>query len=444
MAVFHDVSELHSHKEKLRLRLHYDTLTGLANRQLFLDRLQVALKQAHKHGEMVGILSLDLDHFKKVNDSLGPQYGDEFLTLAAQRLQSCCQEEDTVARLGGDEFGLLLPGISSPETLIQRIQQLQQQMNEPFALAGEDVVISCTIGVSCYPEDGGDPHSLLSYSDMALYQAKLSEIGSYAFYHPQLQEGFQKRLRMEGQLHQAFKNQEFLLHYQPKVDPQSGHICGCEALVRWQRPGEGMVSPGEFLPILENAGLMRPLGLWVLEEAARQMRLWRQAGFTQARMAVNLSAKQFQSPELAEIILRILHEQQLPAKALTVEITEDAILDDIDGTLPILHQLSQAGIALSLDDFGTGYSSLSYLQRLPMDEVKIDKSFVMDIPDKADDIAIVKAIVSLSHNLGLRTVAEGVETSVQRDYLATLGCHCYQGFFFSRPLPAAAFSQLLN
>jgi len=423
---------------------YYDTVTQLPNRALFEDRLTQAVSIAKVNGQTLGVLFISLDQFKKVNDSLGHGPGDGLLREFAARLKSCISKSDTVARFGNDEFALLRTQIKGTEDVIETIASLSQVLKFAFDLPGHELYATVSVGVSLFPLDGSDSHTLLKNAGAALYKAKRSGGANYQFFTADMHELASRRLALETNLRRALQNQEFLLHYQPRVSVDSLQITGVEALVRWQHPQLGLVSPSEFIPLAEDTGLIVPIGEWVLREACEQNRRWQEQGFAPVQMAVNISARQFHDQHLPQTVIRILDESGLSPEHLELELTESSIMQNAEFAEGVLNRWKNMGIKISIDDFGTGFSSLASLKRLPIDALKIDQSFVRDANTDADDAAIVMAIITLAHNLRLRVVAEGVETEEQLRFLQLLRCDEIQGNFFTKPLPADAVVSLFD
>jgi diguanylate cyclase len=426
---------------------HYDSLTNLPNRALFLDRLDQELTRAQRDNRMVAVLSAGLDRFKHVNDSFGHLVGDQLLQAVAGRLTSHVRACDTVARIAGDEFCLVLTGLKAAHEAGEVAQKIIDSFaHNPISIGDSEIFITLTIGGSIYPFDGLNTTTLLKNADAALHQAKDEGRNNFQYYEAQMNATAWQRLKMETELRRALEREEFVLYYQPKVDMESEKIVGMEALLRWQSPERGLVAPGEFIPLLEETGLILPVGEWVLRAACKQARAWQTAGLADIHIAVNLSTLQFKQPEFASLVLGILKENGLdPALgAIELELTESLLMNNAAGAIETLAKLREAGIQFSIDDFGTGYSSLSYLKRFPISSLKIDQSFVRDLSINNEDEAIVAAIIALGHSLGLNVIAEGVETTAQFDQLRKKGCNEMQGYLFSRPVPAAEMTQLLQ
>ena len=423
---------------------YYDTVTQLPNRALFEDRVTQAVSIAKATGQSLGVLFISLDQFKKVNDSLGHGPGDSLLREFAERLKSCIQKSDTVARFGNDEFALLRTQINGTKDVIETIASLSQVLKFSFDLPGHEVYATASVGVSLFPMDGEDSHTLLKNAGAALYKAKKSGGANYQFFTADMHDLATSRLALETSLRRAIQNEEFLIHYQPRVSIDSLAMTGVEALVRWQHPQLGLVSPSEFIPLAEDTGLIIPIGEWVLRQACEQNRRWQDQGFAPIQMAVNISARQFHDQELSQTVIRILRDSGLAPGHLELELTESSIMQNAEFAADVLTRWKRMGINISIDDFGTGFSSLASLKRLPIDALKIDQSFVRDATTDQDDGAIVMAIITLAHNLRLRVVAEGVETEEQLRFLQLLRCDEIQGYFFSKPLLPEAFVSLFD
>jgi diguanylate cyclase (GGDEF)-like protein len=426
---------------------HYDTLTNLPNRLLFLDRLDQELTRAQRDQCMVAVLSINLDRFKQINDSFGHPVGDQLLQAAAERLKSFVRACDTVARIAGDEFSLVLTGVKATHAAGEVAQKILDSFANTAILAGDnEIFVTLSIGISIYPVDGVNTTTLLMNANAAVHQAKDEGRNNFQYYAGQMNASAWKHLKLETELRHALVREEFVLHYQPKVDLESGKIVGMEALLRWQSPERGLVAPGEFIPLLEETGLILPVGEWVLRAACKQARVWQLAGIQDVRIAVNLSTLQFKQPDFTGVVLGILNEYGLdPALgAIELELTESLLMNNAAGAVETLIKLHEAGIQFSIDDFGTGYSSLSYLKRFPISSLKIDQSFVRDLSTNQGDEAIVAAIIALGHSLGLNVIAEGVETASQLAQLRKKGCNEMQGFLFSRAVPAADMTHLLQ
>jgi diguanylate cyclase (GGDEF)-like protein len=423
---------------------YYDTVTQLPNRALFEDRLTQAVSIAKAMGQSLGVLFISLDQFKKVNDSLGHGPGDSLLREFAERLKSCIQKSDTVARFGNDEFALLRTQINGTKDVIETIGSLSQVLKFSFDLPGHELYATASVGVSLFPLDGEDCHTLLKNAGAALYKAKRSGGANYQFYTADMHELASRRLALETNLRRAIQNEEFLIHYQPIVSVDSLAITGVEALVRWQHPQLGLVSPSEFIPLAEDTGLIVPIGEWVLRQACEQNRRWQEQGFAAIQVAVNISARQFHDRDLSHTVIRILRESGLAPQHLELELTESSIMQNAEFAADVLTRWKSLGIKISIDDFGTGFSSLASLKRLPLDALKIDQSFVRDATSDPDDAAIVMAIITLAHNMRLKVVAEGVETEEQLRFLQLLRCDEIQGYFFSKPLPSNALESIFD
>jgi diguanylate cyclase (GGDEF)-like protein/PAS domain S-box-containing protein len=443
IGIFSDISKLKADAEHIEFLAHYDPLTQLPNRLLLKDRVAQALAVRQRHGGKLAVLFLDLDRFKVINDSLGHAVGDALLVGVANRLLESVRETDTVSRLGGDEFVVLLSEIHSGDEAAQVGQKILRLMQEVFQVGEHQLAVTPSIGIALAPDDGEEFDALLKNADAAMYTAKQGGRNSYAFFTPSMNAGALERLSMESSLRRALERQEFQLHYQPKVDVDSGRIRGLEALLRWQHPDLGWVPPSRFIPLAEETGQIAAIGHWVLHAACRQNRLWQDQGLLAVPVAVNLSALQFRQRQLKDLVLDALKGSGLEAGFLELELTESMLMEDAAGAAAMLAELRRVGVGLSIDDFGTGYSSLSYLKRLPINALKIDQSFVRDIAGDADDAAIVSAVISMAHDLHLNVIAEGVETLEQLRFLRAHQCNEAQGFLFSRPLPADETAALL-
>lgn len=426
-----------SAEDRLAYLAQFDALTGLPNHNLYVERLSQTLRQTEWQGRRVGVLFVDVDRFKSVNDKLGHSGGDAVLMQVARRLQSCARPNDTVARLSGDEFALLLDHLDGLEEAAAVAECVIASLAKPFRVDTREVYVSASLGISVSPADGSTSDSLLKHADLAMYRAKQSGRNTYRFFAAEMNERAAEHHRMEGDLRGAVDRHEFVLHYQPKADLKSGAISGFEALLRWNHPLRGLVPPAEFIPILEDTGLIDEVGDWVIRQACEQIRLWQLAGLPHYPVAVNLSARQFTQSGLETTIGSILDESQIDAGLLEIELTESVLMSDSEDALRVLDNIKQRGIRLSVDDFGTGYSSLAYLKRFPLDSLKIDRAFIRDITTDSGGATIAKAIINLAHSLKLKVVAEGVEKQAQLDFLRDHGCDEIQGFLFARPMPAA-------
>lgn len=437
--VLNDVTERQYANQHIHHLAYYDALTDLPNQRLMIDRLTQALAQAHRENELVGVVFIDLDNFKVVNDTLGHAAGDILLKEAAQRLSSTVHEGDSVARYGGDVFVVLLTGATYLEEITALVQELLATFSMPFLIDGHENYTSASMGISVYPHDGHDVHTLIKNADMAVYRAKAVGRNQYQFFTADMNASLFTRLTLENALARALEREEFLLYYQPQVDIESGIVIGAEALLRWNHPKLGLVPPNQFIPLAEENGLIIPIGEWVLKEACRQAKSWQNEGLTDLQIAVNLSATQFRSPNLLRCIQNALDESGLDPHYLELELTESMIMSNVESTLDFLAVLKSMHIHLALDDFGTGYSSLNYLKRCPLDLIKIDQTFVYDIATDSDDQALVKAIIMIARSLRLEVIAEGVEHPAQLDILRQEGCNLIQGYYYSKPVPAHEF-----
>jgi diguanylate cyclase (GGDEF)-like protein/PAS domain S-box-containing protein len=443
-AIFRDISERRLAQEQLYHMAHHDTLTGLPNRLFFTDRLKQARAMAKRLKHQMAVLFLDLDRFKLINDSLGHAVGDKLLQEMAVRLGACVRESDTIARLGGDEFTAILSEISSPDDAEKVARKIIKSLARPVLIDGQELFITTSLGISCYPRDGEAPEELIKKADLAMYHAKAQGRNNFQHYDPVMDLDSDRRLAMESGLRRAIDRQELRLFYQPKVDAQSGRITALEALLRWQHPEFGLLPPADFISLAEEVGLIGSIGEWVLREACRQTRIWQDAGLPMVRMAVNISGHQLQQKDFVATIRSILAETGLEPNWLELEITETVIMQNPDFAVRIIGELGSQGVAISIDDFGTGYSSLAHLKRFNVGTLKIDKSFVRDVETNPTDAAIAAAIIAMGNSLNLKVIAEGVETAGQLSFLRERSCDELQGYLFSRPVPATEVEVLLR
>jgi len=432
------VLEQQAAEARIQQLAHFDSLTGLPNRVLLHERSSQAIQMARRNGEPLALLFLDLDHFKNVNDSLGHRVGDELLKVLAQRLKLTVREQDTVSRLGGDEFLLLLPGTDAAGAA-RVAAKVMAQATQPFQIDQNELTVTPSIGIALFPGDGVDFDTLSKRADIAMYRAKRDGRNSFRFFTEEMQAQSLRSLQLESALRRALARGQLRLHYQPQILLEGNRVIGAEALLRWQHPELGMVSPAEFIPIAEASGLILSIGEWVIREAVQQLKRWLDGGMAPIKVAVNLSSVQFRHADLPTLVTRILNEAGLPPELLELELTEGVAMVDPRAAIAVMDDLFKRGVRMSIDDFGTGHSSLSYLKKFRVYKLKIDQSFVRDITDDPEDKAIVSAIISMSASLGLRTIAEGVETQGQLDFLRERGCKEVQGFFFSPALPADEF-----
>jgi diguanylate cyclase (GGDEF)-like protein/PAS domain S-box-containing protein len=444
IGLFRDITEAHNAVEKLWHRDNFDALTELPNRNLFLDRLLQALVTAGREDLRVALLFIGLDGFKNINDSLGHWVGDKVLQEAARRFQSCLRKGDTAARYGGDEFTLVLSGVRSSDEVETTLRTLLEALQEPFVIEHHHVLISCSIGICLWPGDGEDVEALMRNATAAMQQAKLAGRNTFRFFTPEMDARAQSRSRLADELAGALDQGEFHLMFQPLMDVQSGRVVGAETLLRWHNRYLGVVSPEQFVPLAEELGLIGPIGEWLITEACREALSWRNLGLGDISVAVNVSPRQFRQADIVAIVEKALAETGLPARLLTIEITEGILLANSGEVTGRLERLRQLGILLSVDDFGTGYSSLSYLKTLPVDVLKIDRSFIASVLDNRDDATLVEAIIAMGHSMRLEVVAEGVETEAQLHYLAELGCDIIQGYHFSPPLIGGRFQAFVT
>lgn len=435
VAMVMDITERKAAEDRISFLAYHDELTELPNRNLFLDRLQQAIYDADREERLVGVMFLDLDRFKTINDSLGHTVGDQLLVQAGKRLQKLLRAGDSIARLGGDEFSIVITGINNVVDCTRIADKVRESMTRPFEIGGRELVVTASIGITMYPFDDNEIHGLLKNADIAMYHAKEAGRNNYQFYSASMAEAAAERLGVELNMRQALAQNQFVLHYQPILDLREKCIVGVETLVRWQHPERGLIGPDTFIPIAEETGLIVQLGDWVLRNACEHARVLEDMDLRVPRVAVNLSPRQFQDPSLVAGLRKIFHETGFDPGMLDLEITESLLMDNVEVVNRQLNELTEIGIQLSIDDFGTGYSSLSYLRQLPITNLKIDRSFVDELPENADDAAIVGSIISMAHYLGMKTIAEGVETEAQLKFLQKAGCDIAQGYLISKPLP---------
>lgn len=443
LVIARDISERKRHEDELLYQACHDALTGLPNRSLILERLQRAIFHVKRNQSLLAVAYLDLDHLKDINDTMGHSVGDELLRQAASRINGVLRQGDTVGRQGGDEFILLLPDITHMDDVTVVAEKILATLARPFMLGGRELYVTGSLGLSICPSDGEDAESLLRNADVAMYRVKEEGRNAFRFYGPEMDARTRARVEIEHDLRLAIKQEELVLHYQPRVSLVSGAVQGFEALVRWNHPDKGLIGPARFIGVAEDTGLIVPLGYWVLLESCRRARQWQDMGHSGMRISVNLSARQFRDPGLVERVKWVLSETRLDPAFLELEITESTVMYDSEVAISTLRALKRLGITLSVDDFGTGYSSLSYLKLFPIDVLKVDRSFVRNITTDSNDAAIVRAIVTLAHSLGLVVVAEGAEEAAQVDFLRLVKCDELQGFYFSRPLSDADAELLL-
>ena len=442
--VFHDVSAARAMSQQMTHSAQHDVVTNLPNRMLLHDRISQSISLARRQNRPLAVLFLDLDRFKHINDSLGHAVGDQLLQSISERLLAGVRNSDTVSRQGGDEFVILLSEISHPEDAATSARKILLSLNAPHNIEGHDLDIAGSIGISIYPGDGEDAETLIKNADTAMYHAKENGRNNFQFFKPEMNLQAVERQSLEGSLRHALDRCEFLLHYQPKIDLFTGQITGAEALIRWQHPERGLVSPAQFVPIAEDCGLILPIGRWVLREACKQAREWQCAGLPFKRVSINVSASEFRGKTFLEQVRTTLRETGLEARYLDLELTEGVLMQNAKSTASVLQELKRMGVHLAVDDFGTGYSSLSYLRQFPIDVLKIDQSFVRQISGDPNDSAIVRAIIDMGKNLKQRVIAEGIETHEQLALLQSWHCAEGQGYLFSRPVPAAQFAHLLQ
>ncbi len=442
--VARDVTERKIAEETINFQAYHDLLTKLPNRALLRDRLSLAISQAKRGNESLAVMFLDLDRFKNINDSLGHMIGDELLQQVSIRLKECIREGDTLARFGGDEFTLMLPKLHNDrEDASKLAKKITGTLKQPFIVDGHELYVSASIGIAMYPQDGTNIESLIKHADVAMYHVKGQGKNGYQFYSNEMNAPYIVKLELDTGIHKALDNNEFNLVYQPQINLRTGEIVGVEALLRWDHPEHGSVSPAEFIPFAEESGLIVDIGLWVLKTACAELNQWRLAGLPEIRMSINISARQLMEEYIVSDILTVLKDYDIPGHALELEITENAIMDDMDSVIRKLKELSHEGITIAIDDFGTGYSSLSYLHKLPIQTLKIDRTFLKESRINKGDNTIINTIVAMAKGLNLNVIAEGVETQTQLDYLREIECSEAQGFLFGKPLPPDVIAQLL-
>lgn len=444
VGTFSDISILKGIESELEKLAYYDALTGLPNRTMFKERLQEELSRCLRFNCNCAVLFIDLDRFKLINDTMGHAAGDELLIEVSQRIQKSLRATDTFARMGGDEFTLLLPNIPSADEAAHVAQNIIDLMNQLVLLNGEEIRVGCSIGIAIYPDDGDNLETLTRHADTAMYVAKGNGRGQYHFFSANMDMVVHEHLRLESELHHAIERDEFFLHFQPQVDARTDRVVRCEALIRWQHPERGIVSPDLFIPIAEDSGLILQVGDYVVREACRLIKSWRERGFDVPPVAINLSARQFRQSDLVFNIRNILTEYELGVDTIEFEITESVAMENAESAMQRLSMLASEGFSLAIDDFGTGYSSLSYLKTFPVNKLKLDRSFVMDIPEDSNDAAISAAVIRMAHSLGMEVIAEGVETMEQVAFLLGEGCTIMQGYHFSKPLAAEEYLRFLQ
>ena len=458
IALIRDITERKRAEEQIAYLAFHDSLTGLPNNRLFKDRLQQAIAYANRNSSKVGVLFMDLDRFKLINDTMGHRVGDKLLQATADRLMEAVRSYDSiginagqviqaqtsVARLGGDEFTILLEDINNLKDIVRVADRLTKTICKPIIIDDQEIYTSTSVGIAIYPDDGDDVDILLKHADTAMYHAKSQGRNNYQFFNATMNEASVQQFTMENALRKSIQNNELCLYYQPQINVVSGEVVGMEALIRWKHPERGFISPSTFIPLAEETGLIMEIGEWVLREACRQGAEWEQQGYRPVTLSVNLSAKQLRDEHINELIVKILFETGMNPKNLGIELTESALILDPDIAHQRLTSIKSLGVKLSLDDFGTGYSSLSYLKRFPIDTLKIDQTFIRDINNNHEDASLVKAIIAMAHGLGLDVVAEGVEHQEQLEFLGENTCDTIQGFLFSRPLPPADISKMLS
>jgi diguanylate cyclase (GGDEF)-like protein/PAS domain S-box-containing protein len=442
--IVRDITERRRAEEHIEYLAYHDELTGIPNRAHFQREFDHTVAVSQRYGLSCALLLVDLDRFKYINDTIGHQAGDQLLKQMAARLRACLRDSDVIARLGGDEFVILMQDAANMEAVTAVADKILEVASRPLIIEDQEFLVTASIGISTYPHDGADLQTLLKSSDLAMYRAKEQGKNGYQYFAPEMNVHSRRRLEIESALRGAIDRQEFILHLQPKLQVSTLTVAGMEALIRWNHPERGLLNPSEFIGIAEETGLIVPIGDWVLEEACRHGQALREAGHRNLSVAVNLSARQLFDDELARRIADILRTTGFPAQNLQLEITESTVMRDAEQAVRLLTALHATGVRMAIDDFGTGYSSLAYLKRFPIDCVKIDRSFIRDLPQNSDDVAITRSIIAMAHNMTLEIVAEGVETIAQLEFLQSCGCDEIQGFLFSEPLPAEAFARFLR
>ncbi|MFV2005415.1 MAG: putative bifunctional diguanylate cyclase/phosphodiesterase, partial [Gammaproteobacteria bacterium] len=444
IATGRDISQRMENEKRLQHIAHHDALTNLPNRVLFMDRIKRSLAHAKRNSERAAVLFFDLDRFKNINDTLGHIIGDKLLIEIASRLKKAIREDDSIARLGGDEFAVLVDKISSENDVTQIAQKILSCLEKSAQIDGHSLYTTASIGISLFPDDGEDAGTLLQNADIAMYRAKDMGKNNYQFYSKDMSARAIQRLKMENSLRMALKNNEFLLYYQPQIDTQNQSITGVEALIRWQHPELGLISPSEFIPLLEETNLILDVGDWVLDTACQQIKKWSQSGYADLTISINVSGRQFHDENFYERMLELTEKYGIRTEQIELEITESILMDKQKKTIENINNLGRYGFRIAIDDFGTGYSSLSYLQRFRIDTLKIDRSFIKDIVTNSDDATITMAIIAMAHSLKVNIVAEGVETQQQLDFLKQQDCQLAQGYLFSYPLASKEMTKLLH
>jgi diguanylate cyclase (GGDEF)-like protein len=439
-----DVTNFKRYQEELERQANYDSLTGLVNRNLLQELLQQTILQSKRTGHMFAVAFIDIDHFKRINDTFGHAAGDELIKAIGARLHSCIRECDTVARLGGDEFVLLMPDLDYENSIFGMMQRVDDALGKSLVIHDIEINVTFSIGLAMYPRDGDSSETLLDNADVAMYRAKTLGRNNFQFYTAEMNAHSKKSLTFEADLWRSLERSELLLHYQPQIDLRTGHVIGMEALVRWMHPTKGLISPLEFIPIAEENGMIVAIGEWVLRTACEFNRQLQDDGLPPVRVAVNLSARQLRDKKLVDTIRDALEASKLDPQYLEIEITESMVMHNPEEAILLLQTIKSLGVQMSLDDFGTGYSSLAYLKKFPVDRLKIDKSFVIDMVSDPEDAAIVSAVIALSHSLGVEVIAEGIDTREVLSALVALKCDEAQGYFYSKPLASADMQRFLT
>lgn len=439
IGLFSDLTEKRMTEEHIHQLAHYDALTGLPNRLLFMERLKQVILMARRKAIKIALLFLDLDGFKKINDSLGHDAGDMLLQEVSIRLKKYMRESDMVCRLGGDEFTIIIEGYSQIGDIVIVVNKILKELAKPVHIGERMVYVTASIGISLYPDDGDDIQNLVKNADTAMYAAKERGKNCYDFYDYEMNRKTLERLTLEGCIHRAYEQNQFMVYYQPKIDLRDGSVCGAEALIRWNHDRAGFVPPSQFIPLAEETGMILPIGEWVIRTVCSDMRRWREEGLEDIPISINLSAVQFRDPNLIKVIDTIIRQEEIEPQFIDLEITESMLMGNVENSISMMHQLKEIGVTLSIDDFGTGYSSLKYLKQFPINTLKIDKSFIDELPGNHSDEAIVKTIIDLAHNLDMDIIAEGIEKPEQARFLLVHGCRKAQGFYYSKAIEAKSF-----
>jgi diguanylate cyclase (GGDEF)-like protein len=439
-----DLTEIIRINKKIALIATHDTLTGLPNRSLIQDLIKQAISSAEREGSTFAVLFIDLDGFKKINDGMGHVCGDVLLQVVAKRLENCIRKSDTTARWGGDEFIVLLDKLSNPSDAADISIKIKSSLAKEFNIRNQDVFVTPSIGIILFPADGQQVDTLIARADTAMYNVKIRSKNDFCFYSQDFETQAKEKLILDAQLRHALQSNEFKIHYQPQFDLNSSQLMGMEALIRWQHPQKGLIAPDEFIPLAEETGLIVPIGEWLIKTICQQLKIWKQQGLSPPQLAINISARQFLQKNLVTLITQEMDRHGIAPNSIQIEITESMMIQDIEQVNSIMNEFKSAGISIAIDDFGTGYSSLEYLKRLPIDKLKIDKSFIGNILNNSDDASIVQAVIAMGHSMNMQIIAEGVETKEQAEFLSNRNCDYAQGFYFSKPVSALDMEKELN